>query len=318
MVEPDPATDSDASLFAPTVDRTRPRHCRFEEADQWEVLVQTYTDAPPEITGRLRSFRGEVERIYLAAEQGRTHVLRRPGGPRRDPGEARSPESIERARWRAKKRLRRHVMELAPNDLLTLTTRRAYSHDTLWAAFKHFVRLVRQADPSFEYVAVPEPHKDRDHLHLHAAVRVKANHKILRRCWHIALEAVEGRRCTRALQGAEAPGNIDLRHPRGFPRRTEAEAIKSMRRIAKYVSKYITKDMVERFNRKRYVPSKGITVQAAKAFWLDSLDLLGAIREASRALGHGEDGPVFRMWLSPDGKRFWWAVDPEVRPPPPF
>jgi hypothetical protein len=201
---------------------------------------------------------------------------------------------------------------LAPSSLVTFTTRKTYSLDDLVSIWGRFVRLARMVGP-FEYVCVPEPHpKNPEHLHLHAAVRGKLSRDTLRRLWHIALEAHEGRRVRSILRGAASPGNIDDQPIKG------RDTIRRIRKIARYISKYITKDLLERFNRRRYWPSKGISLRDAQIFWLDSLSMSDAVREACELLGHWDGiAPAFRVFC-PSERVAWWAVDPEAMPPPPF
>jgi len=202
---------------------------------------------------------------------------------------------------------------LAPHSLVTFTTRKVYSLDDLASIWERFVRGVRQVEPGFEYVCVPEPHPSNpEHLHLHAATRGRVSRAVLRRLWHIALEAHEGRRVNATLRGAAAPGNIDDQPIKG------QDVIKRIRKIGRYISKYITKDLLERFNRRRYWPSKGISLEAAQTFWLNALSQGEALREACEMLGHWDGvAPAFKVFR-PSERVAWYSVDPAQVPPPPF
>ena len=167
----------------------------------------------------------------------------------------------------------------------------------------------------FEYVAVPERHpKNPEHFHLHVAYRGRTPFNLMRRLWHMSLEARHGRRVTKIMRGADSPGNIDVQSIKG---RTD---VKRCRKIAKYISKYITKDLIAEFNRRRYWPSKGINVQDAKVYWLDSLNMTDAIREACMMLGEWEFliGAPAQKIFCPSDRVAWFAVEPERSPPPPF
>lgn len=296
--------------FPPTVDRSKPRHHFFAEESQYRIKLRTFSGAPPEVTIQNIHMDRDVDAYMRAADRGLSRVPR----PRRvrSPDSERDQESIDRSQRRAKTLVRLCVTELAPSSLVTFTTRKVYSLDDLVDIWGRFVRLARMVG-SFEYVCVPEPHPSNpDHLHLHAAVRGKLSRDTLRRLWHIALEAHEGRRVTSILRGAASPGNIDDQPIKG------RDTIKRIRKIARYISKYITKDLLERFNRRRYWPSKGINLRDAQVFWLDSLSMSDAVREACQLLGHWNGfAPSFRVFC-PSDRVAWWAVDPEAMPPPPF
>jgi hypothetical protein len=209
---------------------------------------------------------------------------------------------------------RKRVTELAPEALVTFTTRAVIPVEELLLVWRRFRRLVERVEKGFEYVCVPEPHPSNpQHLHLHAAVRGGTNHRTLRRLWHVALEAQQGRRVTATLRGADSPGNVDVQRVKAVG------GVRRVRKIAKYVSKYITKDLLERFNRKAYWPSKGITVETAKVYWLDALTQGEAIVEALQLLGHWDDEKGIlsqRIFMPATDRVAWWAV--EELPDPPF
>ena len=306
---------AESSLDLPANSGQAPRHHFADFPEQFRLKVQRFGVVPCEVTVQrihrivlhdTRSYDGDIDRIG-----------RRFG--RRDPDRPRTAESLERSQRRAKMAVRLKVTELAPHSLVTFTTRKLLSLDELANRWERFVLLVRRVEPGFEYVCVPEPHpKNPDHLHLHVATRGRVSRDTLRRLWHIALEAGEGRRVTATLRGSAAPGNIDDQPIKG------RDVIKRIRKIGRYISKYITKDLLERFNRRRYWPSKGINLQAAQVFWLKSLSMAEAIREGMRMLGHWQDlsdcdgAPAFKVF-HPGGDRVaWWQVTDDAIPAPPF
>lgn len=307
--------DDDIPFPTEAVDRTVPQHDFLCQGLQFRAKLRTFSKAPPELTVQMvKPFGGYDRMRYENAYYGGWSSAFPGVRPRRarDPDALPSLESIDRSQRRAKTNVRLSVTELAPSSLVTFTTRSVYALDELLDIWGRFVRLVR-AIGSFEYVCVPEPHPSNpDHFHLHAAVRGKISRDNLRRCWHIAIEAHHGRRVTTILRGAASPGNIDDQPVKG------RDYVKRIRKIAKYISKYITKDLIERFNRRRYWPSKGINVKAAQVFWLESLDQSEAIREACMMFGWWDGvGPAFKMFR-PCEKTAWMAVDPEAIPDPPF
>lgn len=310
MEEPGPAPADPSSLILgfESDQRATPRHHFFSEEEQYRFKLQRFSNAPPEVTIQKIDFGRDIARYRRAYEMGMSHVSTT--RHKRAPTDATSAESLDRSQRRAKTAVRLRVTELAPSALVTFTTRRLYTLDALVDIWGRFCILARQVVPDFEYVCVPEPHPSNpDHLHLHAAVRSKISRDTLRRLWHIALEAHEGRRVGCILRGPASPGNIDEQPIKG------RDIVRRIRKIARYISKYITKDLIERFNRRRYWPSKGISLQAAQVFWLDSLTQNDAIREACELLGVWEDGlaPKYKVFR-PSDRVAWFAFGP---PDPP-
>lgn len=311
MVETSPALADPAGILDPaSVERDKPRHSVFWEEVQYCAKWQTFKGAPPELTIQKVDFGSEVQAYIRAAHAGLSHVPPRARAKRKDPGESRDPESVERSQRRAKTTLRLLVTQLAPRGMVTFTTRKTYPLDDLAAIWRRFVALAYMVDPELKYVCVPEPHPSNpDHFHLHAAWRGVLNIDTLRRLWHVALEAHEGRRVSRRLEGPASPGNIDVRSVKG------RDVNARVRKIARYISKYITKDLIERFNRRRYWPAKGIDLPGARRFWLDATDQASAIREACELLGCWDEvAPAGKLWAPSDRVAFI-RVEPVPNPP---
>jgi hypothetical protein len=302
------------ALTPDPLDRSAPLRDWFTEPEQWRAKVQRYSKAPPELTVQRVSFQRQADAYHRAWENGASSCM--PRRASRTPTDIRDPEDIERARRRAKTRVRKLVTELAPNHMVTFTTRETGPHyftredwRQIWA---RFIRMLNDAGLAFEYVGVLEPHPSNPaHLHMHVAWRGRIQYKFLRRCWHIAICAHRGVKVTKTLSGADAPGNIQDR-PVKAPQGSNHQIFK----IAKYIAKYITKDLVSEFNKKRYWTSKGLTVTEAQAFWLSEVDQLDAIREAGRVLGFwSSDGELLATTLMVVHGRVAWArLDPD-RPP---
>lgn len=285
-----------------------PIHSVFLEETQFRAKYQRFGKAPPELTVQRINFERDVDRYRRAAENGNLSCF--PGRRARNPDRLQDLESIERSQRRAKTKVRLLVTELAPNSFITFTTRKTYPLDQLARIWESFCGRARLVDPQFERVAVPEPHPTNpDHYHLHVAARSNISRATLRRLWHIALEAFEGRRVTATLRGADAPGNIHEQPIKG------RNTLKRIQKIARYISKYITKELIERFNRKRYWPSKGINLASAQVFWLTSTDQGAAIREACVMLGAWDGvGPSFKAFM-PSDRVFWMPFDIVHEPP---
>lgn len=285
-----------------------PIHSVFTEEIQYRAKLQKFSKSLPELTVQRISFERDVDRYRRAAENGQRSCF--PARRARDSSKEADAESVERSQRRAKTKVRLTVTELAPNSFLTFTTRKPYELDQWVALWSAFVTRIRQIDPAFEYVAVPEPHKS-GQLHLHVAARIRGvNRDTLRRFWHIVLEAFEGRRVFNTLRGPAAPGNIDEQPVKG------RDTLRRIRKIARYISKYITKDLIEKFNRRRYWPSKGIDLASAQVFWLGSVTQADAIREACLAMGVWDGmAPAFKAFR-PSDRVFWMPF--EVANEPPF
>lgn len=304
----------DIDFITPFPDKSKPRHFWAHETTQHRVKVRTFSRLPPEVTIQKISFERDLETVNRAYENGYTNC-RTIRGLRTKGDRVQDAESIERSQRRAKTQVRVTCCELAPTALVTFTTRETISIDKLLGCWQHFSRLMKLAGMDFEYVAVPERHpKNPEHFHLHVAYRGRTPFNLMRRFWHMSLESMHGRRVSKVMRGADSPGNIDVQTIKG---RTD---IKRCRKIAKYISKYITKDLIAEFNRRRYWPSKGINLQDAKIYWLDSLSMNEAIREACMMLGEWQDSanaPSQKLF-NPSDRVAWFAVEPERSPPPPF
>ena len=308
------------SLLSQAPDRASPRHHFFAEEEQFRVKVQRFSHVPPEFTVQKISFSSDVKRYQNAYYRGQSSCFTSRTRSAPEPGAIRDEESVERSQRRAKSNIRRSVLELAPNHFSTFTTREVgpeYLTASDWSSiWSHFVRLTRSAGIDFEYVAVLERHPSNPrHFHLHVAWRGRANYNFLRRFWHIAIEAHHGRRVSKMMRGSDSPGNIQDQ-----PVKASNGSYKQARKIAKYISKYITKDLISEFNKKRYWPSKGISVETAQVFWLDAVSRSDAIREACQMFGQWdyESSSPAQKFFMPSDRVFWFAVDPDKTPPPPF
>ena len=237
------------------------------------------------------------------------------GKRRPNPGRVITAEDEIRSSRRARSTARKTVLELAPSALVTFTTRETMSMDDLLTCWTYFTRLMREARIDFEYVAVPERHPSNPaHLHLHVAYRGRTPFDIFRRFWHMALEARHGRKIRCILRGSESPGNIDVRKVKA------RHDMKRMRKIAGYITSYITKETIAEFGRRKYWPSKGIEIKNAQVFWLNSLSQAEAIKEACQMLGQwdGVAGlPAQRMFIPCDRVAFC-VIDPDLTPSSPF
>jgi hypothetical protein len=129
--------------------------------------------------------------------------------------------------------------------------------------------------------------------------------------WQAALCTVLGRGQSAAVDGARSPGNVDVQY------RGRASGVHRPRRIAAYISKYITKELIERFNKKRYWHTKGVRVPEAQRLWLESDKLDEAVIEVMRRYGLMVDGCFqgSRIW-KPGNLAFFWIEAHQLEPPP--
>lgn len=229
--------------------------------DKWSyrhrLTVFGFSDGGYEITVRPQDME-EARKRFADNNYGEG---RAPKPKRREERAARSQASIDSSRGRARSQVRRIVRQMRATHLLTLTTREKKTDiESLKASFAKFTRLYAKATGRrLAYLAVPERHpKNPDHVHLHLAVSSYLPVHLLRRLWYIALGGDGSER------GSHTPGQVDMQRIK--VRRVNRRSVT----IGSYLSKYLTKDPVELFNKKRYFASRGALEGMTKhSQWLD-------------------------------------------------
>lgn len=298
-----------------------------EEKYQYRLKVQPFSAGGFEAVVKLV----DVEQVARLKESQELGILKKPRTER--PPEERE-EAILSAKRRAKQMVRYKCKEMGANRLLTLTTRETLPVLSLLACFQKFLYLVERAiGEKLLYIAVPEQHPTNpDHLHLHIAVNTWLNVNVIRKCWHTALCARIRSACIEGVMpdysGSNSPGNVDIQYIKVRGGKT-ARTVK----VARYISKYITKGDFERFNKKRYWSTKGVKVLDARRVWLKSMSLNEAVTESFRELGFfghsgepmeffssgGADALKSNSFYSSDGMLFWFQlVSDSVDFSPPF
>lgn len=290
-----------------------------QEKYQYRLKVQPFSAGGFEAVVKLV----DVEQVARLKESQELGILKKPRTER--PPEERE-ESILSSKRRAKQTVRYKCKEMGANRLLTLTTRDTLSDKTLLLCFQKFLYLVERAiGEKLLYLAVPEQHPTNpDHLHLHVAINTFLNVNIIRRCWHAALVArlparEDGQPDEQGgmtdFSGANSPGNVDLQYIKVRGGKCEQTV-----KVARYISKYITKGDFERFNKKRYWSTKGVKVLDARRVWLSSMSLNQARNEAFNLLGlFGNGGLDYfssgafealkgNSFESSDGMLFWFQI----------
>lgn len=168
-------------------------------------------------------------------------------------------EREEESRLRAKGAVRRRLLTIGADHLLTLTYRENMTEvGRAEKDLRLFLKLVRERYPEFPYVAVWERQK-RGAIHWHLGVVEFQDVRFLRSCW---LEVV-----------GEGNGNIDVRGPRGGK--------SSCVSLARYIAKYILKGQEERRRgQHRYRCSVGIVVPK-ETYMLGAVSLEQAVDVAT-------------------------------------
>lgn len=291
-------------------DRAHPLHSPWTEADQFRLKVQKFTHTGPVLTVRRVSFDAYNDRILNAYRRAlpftrEGDVINLP--PRRlpDPTRPRSPEDIERSRRRAAKGLRDSIRELAPEGMLTLTSRlRLHDLDVGRRVVARFLRSIKPVSPEFAAVIVPEKNPSGEGLHFHLAYRGlgDARWNTLRRLWHCSLLAEEGeapRYKGALLRGSDSPGNIDVKKSKG------GRVAGSASRIGRYMGKYLSKEAGVDWglSRKAFTCTQNVNLQAARLYYLNALDPAHALIEGLELAGYGVGTlsvPGVRVWSPPD------------------
>lgn len=221
-----------------------------------------------------------------------------PTGTERGSGDRES--NIDRAARRARSSARIRCKASGFDSLFTFTYRECVTDRELLAQhWKEAVRRIRRLMPDFSYLAVVEVQK-RGALHLHVAThrlphllawkgaKVKS-WNVLRAIW-------------RSVVG-DLGGNFDE-----SKRRSRSRA--SSLRIARYITKYVTKDFADGdLNRKRYwaggewAAPKRVSMLFPRLGEGISPGLVGLVFE--EVVGQGAE---FSHWISPDGSTYWIAA----------
>ena len=162
--------------------------------------------------------------------------LKKGGGAKRRNTEktAMDDVTLNKSVARARTKVRRLCLTMCCDRLLTLTFRENLEDlDVAWDRFKYFTKLCRAKwGKKFRYVAVPEYQK-RGAVHFHIAIAGYMKANVVRKMWRRA--------------AGRYGGNIDITNPKKF-----GKGNWNPKRIANYISKYISKNDSVEFNKKRY------------------------------------------------------------------
>lgn len=273
-------------------DRFQPRVRVQPVAGQLEIDIR-YCDTRLAAAADRRAWMGFPKRLQVKSDEERQ-------------------DNILRATQRAQRRIRLLCMEAGVDRMFTFTTRHVMDRDTLLHAWDLFRRSMEKHYNGFRYVATMELHPKGKpgHIHIHAGLTGFYNVNILRKLWHHALNTVLGRPMT-MTSGADSPGNIDT--GRKGKRHT---GLRASLAIASYIGKYVGKGMLQAFNRKRYLQSKGIKLTPAQSQWLEADNLSDAFFEACTKFGIIES--LDRAVVRHRGMSAFIRIPIDALPPPPF
>jgi len=183
---------------------------------------------------------------------------------------------------RAKTAIRRKCMTMQANRLLTLTFRENLTDIPLaWKKFHQFVKLMRFQTPDFTYVCVPE-YQQRGAVHFHLAVHGYFNYNVVRHYWRRA--------------ASSSGGNVDFTSIRS----KNGSVVRNPKKIGCYIAKYISKNDVVEFNKRRYSSGGDIKIPLAVTGWLCITDAV--VYHLCQLLGKLTHKNISNIWESEDGR----------------
>lgn len=263
------------SLEICTLDDHGIREGYSSDTEDWQVKALWYPCGAVEVS----AYTGRVPAPRVPSSESSLN----PPAPRSSP--ERAANSIARSRAL----LRRRVLALNADHMLTLTKRGKFAHiDDVWAAFRLFSRAMkRRFGDRWRYVAVPELHSDGETWHMHVALRGFFWVGTVRRLWYRALGGSGDE------TGERSPGNIDAKH---FNPRAGVAAARS---VAGYVAKYVGKGFERSVGgRKLYAATAGLNpIRICKwsaSFLFGSRDAAVAIARLVSSCGARD---VARAWF---------------------
>lgn len=235
-------------------------------------------------------------------EKSLQRAIDRDEGEKRERGDGDLAENVARASRRAKQQVRIWCKSVFVNSLWTLTFKEnVIDRDLVLKLLDRFRRRVEKLLPGWKYLAVLErQERGAWHVHLatHALPRMLAvsehgGKPALAKSWDV-MRAVW--RTVLANDGLH--GNFDEAKRKGNGR-----GVKGAGKIARYIAKYVAKDMQEnQLNRKRYSCSKGIQLpDAVRASFAHDSRVAGLLELAYSAVGaritHAFYDPVSQVFF---------------------
>ncbi len=222
---------------------------------------------------------GDVEMVGIRLSQ--DDSLSHGGGAKRKNNKKTEMNLITLAKsvQRARTNVRRRVLTIQADNLLTLTFRENVKDiDEAWKCFHYFIKQMRKRyKERWQYVAVPEYQK-RGAVHFHLAIAGYYHHSSVRRFWLAAV--------------GDKGGNIDF----SVVRRRNGNKTKNPKKIAGYIAKYITKEDSSEFNRRRYSSGGKIKLPIPETGWLAlGVPVIAVMRQTIEAMTRKQ---VVSVWES--------------------
>ena len=204
---------------------------------------------------------------------------------------------------RSKKKIRYLIKSMGCDRLLTLT-KRENDPDNYWSpkdwanAWDRFNKLCKRAGVPLQYVSVLERHK-KGNYHLHAAIVGKISINLIRAIWL-------------SITGGKASGNVDI------ARRSNVSDHQRRAGLARYVSKYVSKQIGQtEFNKKRYWSSRHALPKAVR-YIMSSDDVLESLRSLCAMLSLDFSVVIDKAFIFSEFSGFWFSFDDSFCLPPPF
>lgn len=282
----------------------------FCELKNWYQPADGYASSDCDYVARIQPFKngGYETTLKVMDMQSMGRLLGSPPptkGKKREKHDNVKQEDRLSSAKRAKKKARQLIKSMGCDRLMTLT-RREIDPDFFWTdddwqkAWDKFCRLLKKAGIDLAYVATLEKHK-KGNLHLHAAINAKVPINTIRGIWW-------------AICGGKGMGNVDISFKQGMSEYQRRSG------VAKYVSKYIVKQMENfDFNKKRYWASRH-TLEAVQRIILKSKDLGSALVELVEILGldlAAVQESIFTFDANL-GKGAWFDYDSKMQKEVPF
>jgi hypothetical protein len=131
---------------------------------------------------------------------------------------------------------------------------------------------------------------------------MKAN--ACRGLWHDVLRVRQGLEPVGMVRDEASPGNVDyaiIKTRGGIAARAS--------KIARYISKYLAKELCSRAGRRSYTPSKNLSVHKAQSFYLAALTPEAARLESLELVGvPGELRDFVKFWNPPESTLSWVSL----------
>ena len=289
-------------------------YCPYTEvSSQFRVKIQRFTPGGFEAT----LVPVDVQRVARAIENGLY------GLPRKVRDQSTSQDSedcIERSKRRSKTKVRYLCKEIGADKIATFTTRLIYSVDDLasiWAIFRRLA-IVAMGGEMFRYVAVLEFHQDGKHLHIHCATSSFLNFALIRRIWQTAIVSFM-RSANLAGASYSIPSNFSKSNSPGNVQVEIKKKTRGVNRVARYISKYITKDSAAEFNKKRYWSNR-ISLSKPEKIWLRSVTYMDAVNEMLGLFGMTFQDVVAMKsyYANSEASLLWFEFSPDTELIPPF